>query len=1305
MSKFRRLISSVMSVIMAISAIPITSIQAEDSTQLYPYTMFASSNAAGAITVNAGNFCVNGNVCTNGTIVTNGNMNINGTKIENAEESMIFIFDKIENQYFSGSNIEEHSKDLTVDETNININVPTEVQGEAVLTGNININTAFRVLEDVYLYGEVKNTNDSIIFSEYGDINIDSQNVNLNGLVYAPFGCVNITAQNLNMNNVVIIADSILLTCPNVNANYSEKMGEFVGVESGPQVEPDSDDFVNHLLYAIGAFDEATSSLCIMWNSNFETDSVEILKSYDNDSYEYITTVKNESQYSYIIDEMFKSSYFKVTYTDSKGETVESNPFYIAKTEDGIKAELIDTDNDGVIDIIEEAYGSDITKPDTDDDGLTDLEEISIIKTDPIVYDSIQNGIADGEADMDDDGLFNALELELETNPRNSDTDGDDLLDGEEVNTYLTNPLLFDTDEDGLNDGFEICFGLNPLSAFTDGIADADRQIEQTITAENLTSVNTDDSPYELSMTITTNGVAAESLTVAESCYSVFLENDAQIGEITDLNISNLCSPEAIRLEYKIKAAYVDNTLNKYSEYKDLQGIKRLCVFKYFDEIGMMLPLETQYDIDKNCIFADVDELGTYCVMDLEIWLDLFDVEAEEITIPKESETVTEKNPAVYYLPKAVSVPYTTTRNNLPLDLVFIVQSAGDNIGTYNSEITLMEEVTDYVFKHYSDARVYVIDYKYDTANILKFGNRDYCTNVSSLTKGVSAIQYTSESRYCDTRNPFNLLRKELCLRNNVNTYIYQLHNGSNYYYTPYDDGIAISNSKLGIFSQVVQAGYQYTPAEYGVNLHNAIVANKGIDIYFSNSATTQVIDHIAANIDNTLVRTEYDALIASSLKEITLDAKIHPDNGVDTDLDTLTDWNEVMNQYIAVNADGEITLPTVQDLLEEIDTATLLDKAGNSSSAKTAMLNAIKGRAVLPCISDPTLYDTDFDDLRDDVDKLDIIPADSRFSLSDSTKYSTVPEIDFVNERYAKSEENYNSLVENDFLHLINDGLSVPIRLIEVLAVAIVTDAQVGVVDGGVSTLTSYICSCILAAPYSDADEYAAGLLIHAPKALSLYFSGLGVPIHYNEFDISELILSSENNIDHMVYNITQAMQYGEQVAIDNATVHFTSNSDAGFKFTCFDDKGKNCTVKAIQPNGHILPIYCNSAHLDWQITVGESFAGIRAEISLSGNTYTMKYRYYLNDIYEWTFEDPPDIGNVLLYFHQMGYAKQFLMDGYFEGTITWNAGASACDYDVYSQIMDTLKEIQGSYWGQYNESESYYAELNKKISYRKQP
>lgn len=46
----------------------------------------------------------------------------------------------------------------------------------------------------------------------------------------------------------------------------------------------------------------------------------------------------------------------------------------------------------------------------------------------------------------------------------NIDTDGDGLIDIDEVNIYGTNPDLFDTDGDGVSDGNEVIFGSDPLN-------------------------------------------------------------------------------------------------------------------------------------------------------------------------------------------------------------------------------------------------------------------------------------------------------------------------------------------------------------------------------------------------------------------------------------------------------------------------------------------------------------------------------------------------------------------------------------------------------------------------------------------------------------------------------------------------------------------------------------------------------------------------------------------------------------------------------------------------------------------------
>lgn len=231
-TKFKRLLSGVLSAVMTVSAVPIVSAHADESTEPYPYTMFAASSDDGAITVNAENFCVNGNIAANGTIVSSNNMNINGAMTENANIEMLYIFDKIDAKYFTNSNVEEYTEDYSFEETNININNPVVVEGNATLTGNININSALKAFENVELYGEVKNTNESVIYSKYGDIIIDSQNVNLNGLIYAPFGNVVIIAQNLNLNSVVIIANSITFESPSVNVNYSNSVANDIGMTS-----------------------------------------------------------------------------------------------------------------------------------------------------------------------------------------------------------------------------------------------------------------------------------------------------------------------------------------------------------------------------------------------------------------------------------------------------------------------------------------------------------------------------------------------------------------------------------------------------------------------------------------------------------------------------------------------------------------------------------------------------------------------------------------------------------------------------------------------------------------------------------------------------------------------------------------------------------------------------------------------------------------------------------------------------------------------------------------------------------------
>ncbi len=110
----------------------------------------------------------------------------------------------------------------------------------------------------------------------------------------------------------------------------------------------------------------------------------------------------------------------------------------------------------------------DPTRPDTDGDGMADGWEI-INGFNPI-------DPADAALDSDGDGLSNLLEFQWGSDPWNTDSDSDGLSDGDEVNTYNTDPTLPDTDLDGLDDKYEVDNGSNPRNAdgLGHGISDGD---------------------------------------------------------------------------------------------------------------------------------------------------------------------------------------------------------------------------------------------------------------------------------------------------------------------------------------------------------------------------------------------------------------------------------------------------------------------------------------------------------------------------------------------------------------------------------------------------------------------------------------------------------------------------------------------------------------------------------------------------------------------------------------------------------------------------------------------------------------
>jgi len=133
--------------------------------------------------------------------------------------------------------------------------------------------------------------------------------------------------------------------------------------------------------------------------------------------------------------------------------------------------------------------------------------------------------------------LTNVKECEQRTNPRNSDTDYDGLLDYEEVYVYNTDPLKIDSDEDGLNDKDELTYKMDPLNPITldDGILDGDRVFSVTLNGEI-----SDDGLFAPSLDISLQGKQLSSLSIKKIDNSdVFMNNpiSGYIGSAYDLSV------------------------------------------------------------------------------------------------------------------------------------------------------------------------------------------------------------------------------------------------------------------------------------------------------------------------------------------------------------------------------------------------------------------------------------------------------------------------------------------------------------------------------------------------------------------------------------------------------------------------------------------------------------------------------------------------------------------------------------------------------------------------------------------------
>ena len=943
----KRILSTIMSAaLLATSAyMPVSAF--EEGTVAFPFTMFAASDAEGALTLNTSYACVNGKIATNGTVASSGSMTVNGAIKENAGEEMVYIPTKINENYFSGSGLTVEEGDYVLEQTHINLNSALAATGSLTVNGNLNLYAGLKALNDVTLTGSAVNAGNALLYSETGDININVSNFNFSGLIYAPFGNVTIDSDYISLNSVVVLAQTITINSIGLNANYGRGVGYLVGTES------EATD--TYRLVAGGDYLEKKNSIEVSWDTDCEEpQSFRVLASETGSAYTAVATVTEGNSYLYPVGDDFDTMYFKVEMTTEEGRKVLSAAFIATMTEDGIEIEYPDTDGDGLIDLYEALYGTDINKPDTDGDGLTDYQEVALTMTDPLVVDSFTEGVSDADADCDEDGLTNAEEVALGTDPLEADTDEDGLSDFDEVNVYSTDPLNSDSDEDGVLDGDEIAFSLDPNNADTDedGVSDADEDVAYTIADKQIASaLKSGNVAVPTELTVNTKCGDASKFKVKKYTGHLFSEDRFYVGKMLEISGADF---EGGHIAFTLSA---DFTVPTYT----IAGTETNGLLICYTDGTETTPLATSYDAENRVLSADMVSKGCYFVMDLMDWLDTMGIDPETFyTEPvtesdDEEEEIPEETPAApapKMAARALRAPGSTTIANIPIrgqvDIVFVVDTTGSMTSYINNVrdnlIAFVNDIESAGIKPYF-ALVEYRDITHDGVNSTKVKHSAsgscWFSNANEYKAEIAKLTVNGGGDIDETAIDGLEAARRLNLRTSAQKFFILVTDAG--YKVANNYGISSMNEMISLLK--------------AKNINTSVVSGSGNRSTYSSlfTQTNGIFANVSGNFKSELLRIagmideetnngSWIALSGSPLKIVKLDEKPTAGSTADTDRDGKSDVDELgsANPSYYVN---------VSDYLYSLGLPTAITDGQI---------------AVYSYLSDPTLSDTDEDGIGD---------------------------------------------------------------------------------------------------------------------------------------------------------------------------------------------------------------------------------------------------------------------------------------------------------------------------------------------------
>ena len=206
-------------------------------------TINGDISANSNVLVNAFNGNINGTL-TAPLIETIGNINANKvTTLDRIMPDDLFTDEQMNRLFFQNVSTEYadavYNNSIYISENNyetINVNLNNPLIAESIYLGkehtdentdnrtyNITINNNIKAINNIYIDGSVQNDVKCVIYSENGDITLNSDNFSYSGLIYAPNGTVKISGNNINITGT-IIAKEVQITGSTINFNTNNSI-------------------------------------------------------------------------------------------------------------------------------------------------------------------------------------------------------------------------------------------------------------------------------------------------------------------------------------------------------------------------------------------------------------------------------------------------------------------------------------------------------------------------------------------------------------------------------------------------------------------------------------------------------------------------------------------------------------------------------------------------------------------------------------------------------------------------------------------------------------------------------------------------------------------------------------------------------------------------------------------------------------------------------------------------------------------------------------------------------------------------